>query len=162
MNLLNPQVDFVFKRIFGAEGNQDILLSFLNAVFEDAEQPRVASVEILNPFLEKDAMTDKMSVVDVKARTENGTLINIEIQLSDHHDMAKRTLYYWAKMFEDQLAESAPYKDLRKTITINVLSFAYLPGDRFHTTFHLQEDRSHYPLTDLCEIHFIELAKITN
>ena len=81
--LLSPKVDFVFKRIFGAEDNQDVLISFLNAVFEDAGQPLVASVEILNPFLEKDALSDKMSVLDVKARTESGMLVDVEIQLRD-------------------------------------------------------------------------------
>ncbi|MDA8193037.1 MAG: PD-(D/E)XK nuclease family transposase [Thermaerobacter sp.] len=33
---LSPKVDFVFKRTFGAEAPQDVLVSFLNAVFEDA------------------------------------------------------------------------------------------------------------------------------
>ena len=61
--LLSPKIDFVFKRIFGAQDNQDVLISFLNAVFEDAGQPLIASVEILNPFLEKDALSDKMSVL---------------------------------------------------------------------------------------------------
>ncbi|PSR21414.1 MAG: hypothetical protein C7B45_11160, partial [Sulfobacillus acidophilus] len=43
--LLSPTVDFVFKRIFGTEDNQDVLLAFLNAIFEDSEQPLVDSVE---------------------------------------------------------------------------------------------------------------------
>ncbi|MCL4351815.1 MAG: Rpn family recombination-promoting nuclease/putative transposase [Firmicutes bacterium] len=140
MDLLNPQVDFVFKRIFGMQENQDVLLSFLNAVFEDSNEPTVSSVEILNPFLEKDAITDKMSVLDVKAKTDDGTLINVEIQFRDHQNMVKRTLYYWAKMFEDQLQQSSQYHQLRKTVTINVVRFSCLPGHRFHTSFHLLED----------------------
>ena len=160
MELFNPQVDFVFKRIFGTEENQDILVSFLNAVFEDSGQPLVSQVEVLNPFLEKDALTDKMSVLDIKARTETGTLINIEIQLRDAHDMAHRSLYYWAKLFEEQLQQGQYYHTLHKTVTINVLSFAMIPGLAFHTTFHLREDHSDYLLTDLAEMHFIELPKL--
>ncbi len=34
--LLSPKVEFVFKQIFGTEDHQNILLNFLNAVFEDA------------------------------------------------------------------------------------------------------------------------------
>lgn len=33
MKLLDPRVDFVFKRIFASEGNKDVLLAFLNGIF---------------------------------------------------------------------------------------------------------------------------------
>ncbi len=160
MELMNPQVDFVFKRIFGTEENHDILVSFLNAVFEDAGQPLVTQVELLNPFLEKDALTDKMSVLDIKARTETGMLINIEIQVRNEQNMAHRSLYYWAKLFEEQLHQGQVYQGLHKTVTINVLSFVMMPGTEFHTTFHWREDHSAYLLTDLAEMHFIELPKL--
>ncbi len=65
MELLNPRNDFLFKRIFGSEENRDLLLHFLNAVFEDAHQPRIAQVELPNPFLDKDSLGDKLSVLDV-------------------------------------------------------------------------------------------------
>lgn len=58
MELLSPKVDFVFKRIFGAEENKDVLVNFLNAVFEDSGEQLVADVEILNPFLNKEALSD--------------------------------------------------------------------------------------------------------
>ncbi|MBX6396615.1 MAG: Rpn family recombination-promoting nuclease/putative transposase, partial [Alicyclobacillaceae bacterium] len=114
----------------------------------------------LNPFLDKDALFDKASVLDVKARTESGTLIDVEIQLWNHRDMEKRTLYYWAKLFESQLKEGDSYWKLHKAVTINVLDFDYIPTDRYHTTFHLREDVTGLLLTDLLEIHFVELRKL--
>ena len=36
LGLLNPTVDFVFKRIFGDERNADVLVHFLNSIFENA------------------------------------------------------------------------------------------------------------------------------
>nr|WP_288009034.1 PD-(D/E)XK nuclease family transposase [Kyrpidia sp.] len=69
VELLSPKVDFVFKRIFGTEENKDVLAHFLNSVFEDSGEPLIADVEILNPFLEKEALSDKLAVLDVKART---------------------------------------------------------------------------------------------
>ncbi|RIV16395.1 Rpn family recombination-promoting nuclease/putative transposase, partial [Alicyclobacillaceae bacterium I2511] len=161
MDLLSPKVDFIFKQIFGSEENKDILISFLNAVFEDSGQPLIVSVELLNPFLEKDALTDKQGVLDVKAKTETGTLLDVEIQLQDHQDMEKRTLFYWAKMFEEQLEEGQSYHKLHKAVTINVLDFNYIPTEKYHTTFHLREDTiSDLWLTDLLEIHFVELRKL--
>ena len=67
--LLSPTVDFVFKRIFGDERNKDVLVDFLNSIFESAHRPLIESVEILNPFIDKEALTDKMSVLDIRART---------------------------------------------------------------------------------------------
>ncbi|SDK95504.1 PD-(D/E)XK nuclease family transposase [Paenibacillus sp. OK060] len=32
-DLLDPRVDFVFKRIFGSEQSKDVLLAFLNSTF---------------------------------------------------------------------------------------------------------------------------------
>ena len=75
--LLSPLVDFLFKRIFGDEKNTDLLVHFLNAVFEEAGEPLVESVEILNPYIDKDALTDKMSVLDIRARTQARTLVDV-------------------------------------------------------------------------------------
>ena len=158
--LLNPKVDFVFKQIFGSEDHQDVLLSFLNAVFEDAGQPLVTHVEILNPFLEKDALSDKMSVLDVKARTEAGVLVDIEIQLQNRRNMEQRTLFYWAKLFQGQSSEGDSYRALHKAVTVNVLDFDYLATERCHSTFHLHEDVTGLMLTDLLEVHFVELRKL--
>jgi predicted transposase/invertase (TIGR01784 family) len=101
-----------------------------------------------------------MSVLDVKARTESGMLVDVEIQLRDRRDMAKRTLFYWAKLFQGQLQEGDHYRQLHKAVTINVLDFDYVPTDRYHSTFHLREDATGLMLTDLLEVHFVELQKL--
>ena len=44
--LLNPQIYFVFKKIFGTEKNKPILINFLNAVIK-ATTP-IKDVEIIN------------------------------------------------------------------------------------------------------------------
>ena len=160
VELLSPKVDFVFKRIFGTEENKDVLAHFLNSVFEDSGEPLIADVEILNPFLEKEALSDKLAVLDVKARTESGTLINVEVQLWNHQDMEKRTLYYWAKLFQSQLKEGDSYYALQKAVTINVVDFRYIETEAYHSTFHLREDKTGLLLTDLAEIHFVELPKL--
>ncbi|MBP3914663.1 PD-(D/E)XK nuclease family transposase, partial [Clostridium sp.] len=49
--LLNPKIDFVFKKIFGSSDHPDILISFLNAVLK-LKNP-ITSVEIKNSDLEK-------------------------------------------------------------------------------------------------------------
>lgn len=105
-------------------------------------------------------MGDKASILDVKARTKTGERIHIEIQLHNKYDIEKRSLYYWAKLYEEQLGESQRYKDLHKTITISIIDFKYLPTNRFHSVFRLLEGTEGFVLTDDLEIHFLELPKL--
>ena len=160
VELLDPRNDFLFKRIFAAEDNRDLLLGLLNAVFVDAGQPPVAEVELLNPAIDPTSLADKLTILDIKARTASGVLMDVEMQLTDQRNMAARTLYYWAKLCGQQLEPSAAYLALHKTVTINLLNFAYLPTAAAHSTFHLREDRRGDLLTDLCEVHFVELPKV--
>ena len=160
--LLDPKVDFVFKRIFGDERNKDVLVHFLNSIFESAHEPLIESVEILNPYLDKDALTDKMSVLDIRARTTTRSLINIEIQLWNAGDMQKRTLYYWAKLYTGQMEEGDQYRTLQKSITVNVLDFITIENEQYHNVFHVREDKTGQLLTDALEIHFLELRKLRN
>lgn len=79
----------------------------------------------------------------------------------DHnHNMDKRTLFYWSKIFSEQLKEGQPYNELKKTITINILDFNYVRTEKYSTVFHLWEDSNKdCMLTDVLEIRFLELPK---
>lgn len=69
-------------------------------------------------------------------------------------------MFYWSKMFTDQLNAGEDFKQLKKTVTINILDFNYVELEKYHTVFHLREDEDKdYILTDVLEIHFIELPK---
>ena len=159
MQWLDPRNDFLFKRILGAEENRAVLRDFINAVFEDADEPMVTDVEVLNPAIDREALSDKASMLDIKARTADGVLVDVEIQMVNHRDMEKRTLYYWAKLFGQQLERGEDYRELHRTVTINVLDFSYIPGQVCHTTYAVREATTGHRLTDLLEIHFVELPK---
>ena len=156
--LLSPKIDFVFKRIFGNEKHPDILISFLNAVMKPKDL--IKSVEIRNSDIEKEHIEDKYSRLDIKAITNNGEYINIEIQVKNEYNMIKRTLYYWSKMFENQIVEGDNYNKLAKTVCINILDFKYLKNDKFHNAYRLKEIQTNEELTDTMEIHFIEIPKL--
>ncbi len=52
------------------------------------------------------------------------------------------------------------YNSLKKTITINLLDFNYFDTDNYHTKWHIVEDTDKEKmLTDVLEIHFIEIPK---
>ena len=156
--LLNPKIDFVFKKIFGSEEHPSILIAFLNAVLKP--NIPIVEVEIKNTDIEKAHVEDKFSRLDVKAKTSNKEVINIEIQLKNEYNMIQRSLYYWSKLYEEQIGDGDRYDKLCRTVCINILDFKYLKNDRFHNGYRLKEIETNEELTDIQEIHFIEIPKL--
>jgi conserved hypothetical protein (putative transposase or invertase) len=159
--LIDLKIDYAFKLIFGKQGNEQILIAFLNAALKLQPESQIKTVTLLNPELDKEYKEDKKSILDIRAVTAEGIQINIEIQLANRHDMEKRTLYYWAKMYTLQMKEGMAYQELANTITINILDFNYIKQTRnFHSVFRLFEKDEGFELTEALEIHFMELPKL--
>ena len=156
--LLDPKMDFVFKNIFGSEKHPNILISFLNATLKPKDL--ITEVEIKNTDLNKGYIEDKFSRLDVKATTSNNEIINIEIQLKNEYNMIKRSLYYWSKLYSEQLNEGENYSLLKRTICINILNFKYLKTRMFHSVYRMKEIHTNEELSDIEEIHFIEIPKL--
>ena len=161
MKRLKVKNDFIFKKLFGEAENKDILISFLNAVLELSSADRLDDIDLVEgTALKKDSPDDKLGILDIRAKTARGEILNIEVQLINQYNMDKRTLFYWAKLFAEQLKEGKPYNDLKKTITINILDFNYIDTEQYSTAFHLWEDADrNCKLTDVLEIRFLELPK---
>lgn len=159
--LIDLKIDYAFKLIFGKQGNEPILIAFLNATLKLPPENQITTVTLLNPELNKEYNHDKKSVMDIRAVTNEGIHVNIEIQLANKHDMERRTLYYWAKMYTLQMREGMSYQELANTITINILDFNYINQTRnYHSVFRLFEKEEGFELTEALEIHFIELSKL--
>ena len=156
--LLDPKMDFVFKNIFGSEKHPNILISFFNATLKPKDL--ITEVEIKNTDLNKGYIEDKFSRLDVKATTSNNEIINIEIQLKNEYNMIKRSLYYWSKLYSEQLNEGEDYSLLKRTICINILNFKYLKTRMFHSVYRMKEIHTNEELSDIEEIHFIEIPKL--
>ena len=161
-DILDPKVDFVFKKLFGSENHKEILIAFLNSVFGNkGTEEEIVDISIENPEINKNWEGDKLSRLDIKATTSNDSRINIEIQLKNQFNMKRRTLYYWSKLYESQMKSSDPYKKLERAVTINIVDFIYLEdNDRYHNAYVLKEKETNEILTDLEEIHFVELPKL--
>ena len=157
---VDPKVDYAFKRVFGSESNTDILIDLINSVLRLPPAEEVATVQLLNPFSEKDALDDKLSILDIKARDQQGRQFNVEMQMVGRHSLPSRVLYYWSKLYAEQLHEGDDYEELCPTITICLLNDELLPGATDHHLRFQLVDREHdIVLTDQIDIHLIELPK---
>lgn len=157
-NTVNPRVDLAFKKIFGVEENKDLLIALINSIVGLDDQ--VVEITLLNPYNPKNFKTDKLSVLDIKAKSESGKLFNIEIQIGNEADYQKRALYYWAKLYTQQLKESEDYTQLSKAIGIHILNFISIPDSpKYHNVFHITEKETGNLYFKDLELHTIELNK---
>lgn len=158
MEKITPRIDIAFKKIFGVDENKDLLISFINSIV--SEEDRVAEVTILNPYNPRNFREDKLFTLDVKAKSEAGKRYNIEIQISDEADYDKRALYYWAKLYTEQLRITEDYSTLSKAIGIHILNFtSILHEKKYHNVFNIREKESNLLYFKDLELHTIELKK---
>lgn len=155
MSSLSPKVDLVFRKFFGSEENKDILLDFLNSILQE----KIEDIEITNPYDLTKYKVTRASIIQIKAKDNEGSLYNIELQLGSDKFYDRRALFYWSRLYSDQLNESEIYSNLKKTIGIHILDFNKLPGLDYHNEYKLTNVLTNEQLNDDFELHFIELKK---
>lgn len=160
METITPRIDIAFKKIFGVEENKDLLISLINSIVGSEDQ--ISEVTLLNPYNIQSFKKDKLSVLDIKARGQDGKRFNIEIQISDEADYDKRALYYWAKLYTEQLKSSEDYSTLSKAIGIHILNFTSIfDVEKYHNVFHITEKESGLIYFKDLELHTLELKKFS-
>ncbi len=158
MQKIDPRVDIAFKKIFGVEENKDLLISLINSIVSEEDQ--VTDITLLNPYNHKSFQQDKLSILDIKATGADGKRFNIEIQITDEDDYDKRALYYWAKLYTEQLKAAESYGSLSKAIGIHILNLLSIPESKsYHNVFHVTEKDTGLPYFKDLELHTIELKK---
>ncbi|MCU7968095.1 MAG: Rpn family recombination-promoting nuclease/putative transposase [gamma proteobacterium symbiont of Bathyaustriella thionipta] len=129
--------DFFIRFLFGSEHYMHLLLDFINAVLQNAGLPRIAEVQIMNPFNLKTYREDKESILDIKAKDENNRQFHVEIQVAGTpHGHIKRMLYYWARIYQQQMKQGSDFRLLHPVVCINLLSFnLFNQVELFHLCF---------------------------
>ena len=148
--------DYAFKRFLGSEENKPILQDLLQCIL-GLSSDEITGLELMDKELTKEELSDKSGILDVKLKLANGTVIDIEIQASWNASFVKRTLFYWAKMYTADFKAGESYDNLHKCITINIIADGFRLNDAVHSEYLLQEKRAHTLLTDVLEIHFLDL-----
>jgi predicted transposase/invertase (TIGR01784 family) len=157
----NPLNDYLFLKIMGEKGDEVQLLSFLNAVLGHSGKKQLASLTILeNKTFSPAVLSDKASILDVRAILQDRTKVNIEVQLRNRGNMDKRSLFYCSREYVKGIKAGQDYRELPNVIAVNIINFELLPVERFHTCFHLREDEDRdIILTEALEIHFLDMVK---
>lgn len=156
-----PTNDYVFRRIFGSVGNEKITAGLINSIIKE----EIKTIEINeNPITEKELKDDKVGVLDLKAKINNEIVCNIEMQVVQQQDIDRRIMFYWGKMYTQDIKKNDKYSVLPKTIVILIANFKLkklkeIP--KFHTKWQIREEEYRkIILTNTLQLHIIELPKL--
>ena len=158
---ISPQIDCVFKALLGSEDNLNLLVHFLNAIIGSELTAPLATVDILNPYNDKEYLEDKLSIVDVKARDSSGNIYQIEIQLVNFANIKERILYNWADIYSQQLQNGEGYYQLRPTYSIWLLAESLIKEDTDYIHTYKLRDHKGRALNNHCGIWLLELQKFS-
>lgn len=154
--------DLVFFLVYGAgtEESNRALMAVLNLVLDRNEDP-ITEVTVTNPVQKGIKPGDKTTIMDIKAETGSGELIDVEMQKGKLQFFRERALFYGGKMVSSSLASSEYYDKMKKSIVISFVDGTLFPKNpNLHTEFLLQETQQGEILTDRLAIYFLELDKI--
>ena len=158
--ILSPKLDIVFQNLFGEVGSEEITKDLLSTILDE----QINEIDLnQNIVLRRRTLEDKMGVVDVLAKINNNEYCNIEMQIVDHKNSKKRTLYYWAKKYTQGIQKGERYNNLKRTICVLIADFELegLEDMKFHSKWKIIDEKERKKvLTDDFEIHIIELPKI--
>jgi len=156
-DILTLRNDYLFKLLLGSEENKACLQDLLECIL-DIPTDTITGLELLDKEFSKDEVTDKTGILDVKLRLKDGTTIDIEIQNSWSSEFIPRTLFYWSKMYIEGFKEGESYTNLTRCIAINLVSQGFKVNTAIHSVYSILEQNTYKPLTDLLEIHFLNLS----
>ena len=159
---IDPKIDCVFKALLGSEDNLNLLVHFLNAIIGSELAMPLATVDIINPYNDKEYLEDKLSIVDVKARDSSGNIYQIEIQLVNFANIKERILYNWADIYSQQLQNGEGYYQLRPTYSIWLLSDNLIKEDTDYIRTYKLRDHNGRALNNHCGIWLLELQKFSD
>lgn len=159
----NPRLtnDVVFSFLMSSPDSEPALKSFINAALEDAGRPATKTIEILSPFNPQTFQSGKASILDVKAQDVEGRYFDIEMQTTNKKGFNNRILYYWSRLYSQQLLKGEEYARLNPVISIVIAQFMMFPQlEGMHNIFTLtSESNPAVAFSDQLQIHSIELPK---
>ena len=154
--------DFGFKRIFGTAMNKELLICFLNSLFDGKQV--VKDVKYLNAENVGDVYTDRKAIFDVYCEGENGEKFIVEMQNAYQTYFKDRSLFYSTFPIREQAPKGKDWDfNLNHIYTIALLNFNMNDEafDKENILHHVQlcDTATHRVFYDKLQFIYVEIAK---
>ncbi|MDR1978792.1 MAG: Rpn family recombination-promoting nuclease/putative transposase [Synergistaceae bacterium] len=159
-NRINRLNDRFVKYLLTGPRSKPILIDFINNVLRFEGDERIVDLEIISGELVQDAAKMKLSILDVSAKLADGSTVDVEVQVINHHDFRKRAPFYWGMRHVKKLTVNMTYTQIRPMITICLLAFDLLEEEEaYRNAYSIRNDRSGNRLCEDLRIIYLELPK---
>ena len=168
LELLTLTDDYIFKRVFAYKGNESVLKDFLEALLKI----KIKGIKITNPEIIPYEKGEKRGLLDIKAEINDGTMLDVEMQMKNERNTEERATEYMGKMISEQLQVGEDYQNLKKSIVIFITNYNFLKRNSYHSVGRMKFDKTiedeyvnmGYDKEDevaskYIEVHYIELPK---
>ena len=168
LELLPLTDDYIFKRVFAYKGNESVLKDFLEALLKI----EIKGIKITNPEIIPYEKGEKRGLLDIKAEINDGTMLDVEMQMKNERNTEERVTEYMGKMISEQLQVGEDYQNLKKSIVIFITNYNFLKRNSYHSVGRMKFDKTikdeyvnmGYDKEDevaskYIEVHYIELPK---
>ena len=157
---LDLKNDIVFKSFFSKECKESAYCrqKMLSAVIGRT----VTETKVLNPEILPTRTDGKFPRLDIHCKLDDGSEVDVEIQNSMYQDdQIKRSIYYAAALTQNALTSGDQYNLLPHIYQIMFMDFTVVEDNRLHHAYTFKERENHEELSDIVQIHYVELPKIT-
>ena len=150
------KTDTLFKMLFVK--NNDLLKQLVSGLL-GIPLESIGEFHVTNPEMPPELLGDKFCRLDINM-TVNGQRLDLEIQVRNEGNYPERTLFNWARLYSTALPAGEDYKDLPRTVIINIIDFNLFECKEYYSEFQALEVTRHTPLTDKMNLYFFELNKL--
>ena len=156
---VNFYTDFAFKKLFGTEVNKELLISFLNAMFDGKEVIR--DLRYLNAEHLGHIVEDRKAVFDVYCETDTGDKILVEMQKASQDYFVDRSIYYSTFAIQEQAPKGYWDFQLKRVYAIAILDFCFDDDnpDYFHHEVKLIDTKTRKVFYDKLTYVYLEMPK---
>ena len=154
---LTLKKDFAFTRLFSKKGNESFLIDFLESILNIT----INNIQVIpEARLSRTSIDNKYGTLDLKVSTDNGLIINVEMQMQNTQKIEKRSAFYASKIMSEQLKKSQKYNEIEHLAMINILNYKFLDVDDYcNQTVTVLKSHRNYEINNPVTYYFIELPK---
>ena len=154
--------DFGFKRIFGTAPNKELLICFLNSLFDGKQV--VKDVKYLNSEHLGEGYADRKAIFDVYCEGENGEKFIVEMQNAYQEFFKDRSLFYSTFPIREQAVKGSEWDfKLTHVYTVALLNFdmkeSSFDADAICHYVKLCDTATHRVFYEKLDFIYVEIAK---
>ena len=131
MRFLNTTNGYAFRRIFGSEQHQEVLISFLNSVLNLSDEHEIVAVQRADPYQVPRLKYLEETELDIQATCKSGRQFIVEILVEPFRSYYQRDRYYNSQAYTEQPIGAANCFELKPVYVIGVLKFVALDNYKY-------------------------------